>query len=64
MLGCTEIGKSPRGAQRGLPFHGGNAGARLFDIHAICQWCVASAVTMTVPTNIGVTYALRAPAPS
>jgi uncharacterized membrane protein len=32
----------------------------LFDIHAICQWCVASAVLMTVLAATGVARTLRA----
>jgi len=34
----------------------------LFDIHAICQWCVASAVLMTALAALCVTRTLRAPA--
>jgi len=33
----------------------------LFDIHAICQWCVTSALVMTVLTATCVARTLRAP---
>jgi len=34
----------------------------LFVIHALCRWCVVSAVIMTLITAIAVTAALRTPA--
>jgi len=33
----------------------------LFSIHAICQWCVGSAVTMTLIAILATLYVLRAP---
>lgn len=33
----------------------------LFEIHAICQWCVGSAVTMTLLAILSTIRALRAP---
>ena len=46
----------------GLGFSGYLTYRELFDIHAVCQWCVASAVLMTVLAALCVARALRAPA--
>jgi uncharacterized membrane protein len=36
-------------------------GLELFEIHAICQWCVGSAIVMTSLAVLATTRALRAP---
>src|SRR5215207_6568645 len=45
----------------GLGFSGYLTYRELFDIHAICQYCVASAVLMTALAGLCVTRTLRAP---
>ena len=46
----------------GLGFSGYLTYRELFDIHAICQWCVTSAALMTALAALCVARTLRAPA--
>lgn len=46
----------------GLGFSGYLTYRELFDIHAICQWCVTSAVLMAALAALCVARAVRAPA--
>lgn len=43
----------------GLAFSGYLTYRELYSIHAICQWCVGSAITMTLLTLLAVTRFLR-----
>jgi uncharacterized membrane protein len=45
----------------GMLFSGYLTFLELFRIHAICQWCVGSAITMTVIAVLATIRALRAP---
>jgi hypothetical protein len=65
----------PLGSRRGSPgwrerscdrvfgFSASPTCRELFDIHAICQWCVAGAVQMTLLAALCLTRTLRAPGP-
>jgi uncharacterized membrane protein len=46
----------------GAGFSGYLTYRELFTIHAICQWCVASAIVMTVLAGLAIADFLRAPA--
>ena len=48
----------------GLAFSGYLTYLELFTIHAICIWCVGSAVCMLVLTGLSVTRLLRSPVPA
>jgi uncharacterized membrane protein len=45
----------------GMAFSGWLTYAELFEIEAICQWCVVSAVIMTALAGVSVTRMLREP---
>ena len=48
----------------GLAFSGYLTYLELFTIHAICIWCVGSAICMLALTGLSVTRLLRSPVPA
>ena len=48
----------------GLAFSGYLTYLELFTIHAICIWCVGSAICMLLLTGLSVTRMLRSPVPA